>query len=184
MVLFRLEDRERPALGPVRHTARGPKTRSCKHTARAEQPWGWGQGLHSPVQDGLPAAIQVVKFLFGHRVVHIHGRHAELPSFGELVQPGRGQMQVRADSSNPTRDLQVSLPKPLPVHTGHALLHNPSDLLEYVGVLLINPMGQIPTIVQYLENSEEQHGAVKLSTRKSTCRGWGEHREMESICRH
>ena len=30
----------------------------------------------------------------------------------------------------------------------------PKDLLEYVGVLLINPMGQTPTVIQDLKNSK------------------------------
>lgn len=42
---------------------------------------------NSPVQDGLPAAVQVVKLLLGHRVVDVHGGHTQLPGFGQLVQP-------------------------------------------------------------------------------------------------
>lgn len=45
------------------------------------------QSPNSPVQDRLPAAVQVVKLLLGDGVVDIHGRHAQLPSFGQLVQP-------------------------------------------------------------------------------------------------
>lgn len=40
-----------------------------------------------PIQNGLSAAVQVIKLLFGNRVIDIHGRNTELPSFGELIQP-------------------------------------------------------------------------------------------------
>ena len=44
-------------------------------------------GVVLPVQDGLPAAVEVVKLLLGHRVVDIHGRDTQLPRLGQLVQP-------------------------------------------------------------------------------------------------
>lgn len=43
--------------------------------------------MYLPVQDGLSAAVQVVKLLLCDRVVDIHGWDAELPRFGQLVQP-------------------------------------------------------------------------------------------------
>lgn len=43
--------------------------------------------LHLPIQDGLAAAVQVVKLLFGDRIVDVHGWNTELPCFGELIQP-------------------------------------------------------------------------------------------------
>lgn len=46
----------------------------------------------------------------------------------------------------------------LPVHASHALLYDTSDLLEHIGVLLINPMGQISTIIQDLENTKRRKG--------------------------
>lgn len=42
----------------------------------------------SPVQDGFSAAVQVVELLLGHRVVYVHGGHAQFPGFGQLIQPG------------------------------------------------------------------------------------------------
>lgn len=42
----------------------------------------------SPVQDGFSAAVQVVELLLGHRVVDVHGGHAQFPGFGQLIQPG------------------------------------------------------------------------------------------------
>ena len=42
---------------------------------------------HSPVQDGFPAAVEVVKLLFCYRIVHIHRRHTQLAGFRQLVQP-------------------------------------------------------------------------------------------------
>lgn len=54
--------------------------------------------MYIPVQDGLSAAIQVVKLLLCDRVVDIHGWDAELPCFGQLVQPvtntGRNRWSV------------------------------------------------------------------------------------------
>lgn len=40
-----------------------------------------------PVQYGFLAAVKVVKFLLGHRVVHIHGGNTQLASLWQLVQP-------------------------------------------------------------------------------------------------
>ena len=40
-----------------------------------------------PVQYGLLAAVQVVKFLLGHRVVDVHGRDTQLTRLWQLVQP-------------------------------------------------------------------------------------------------
>lgn len=39
-----------------------------------------GGDFSLPIQDGLTAAIQVVKLLLGDRVVHIHGRNTQLAS--------------------------------------------------------------------------------------------------------
>lgn len=54
-----------------------------------------------PVQDGFSAAVQVVELLLGHRVVHVHGGHAQLPGFGQLIQPGgkRKQQEVGAPTA-------------------------------------------------------------------------------------
>lgn len=42
---------------------------------------------YSPIQDGLSAAVQVIKLLLCHRVVYIHRRHAQFSSFRQLIQP-------------------------------------------------------------------------------------------------
>lgn len=39
----------------------------------------------SPIQDRFTAAVKVVKFLLGDRVVHIHGRDTQLASLRQLV---------------------------------------------------------------------------------------------------
>lgn len=36
--------------------------------------------LDLPIQDGLAAAVQVVKFLLGDRVIDVHGRHTQFTS--------------------------------------------------------------------------------------------------------
>lgn len=74
-----------------------------------------------------------------------------LDSWYSLEEDRGGSEQTAATQREVFRS---AFPNPLPVHTGHTLLHNPSDLLEYVGVLLINPMGQIPTVIQDLKNSK------------------------------
>lgn len=45
--------------------------------------------LDLPIQDGLTAAVQVVKFLLGDRVIDVHGRHTQFASLRQLVQPRR-----------------------------------------------------------------------------------------------
>lgn len=45
------------------------------------------EGSDSPVQDGLSATVQVIEFLFGDRVIDIHGWDTQFPSLGQLVQP-------------------------------------------------------------------------------------------------
>lgn len=72
------------------------------------------------------------------------------------LEEGRGRSEQPAASQGATS--RRCFPKLLPVHAGHALLHNPSDLLEDTGVFLINPMGQVPTIIQDLEKNMEQSG--------------------------
>lgn len=47
----------------------------------------WSQHNSLPVQYGLFAAVNVVKLLLGHGVVHVHGRDAQFAGFGQLVQP-------------------------------------------------------------------------------------------------
>lgn len=42
-----------------------------------------------PIQDGLPAAVEIIKLLLGDRIIDIHSGDAKLASFGELVQPNR-----------------------------------------------------------------------------------------------
>ena len=44
--------------------------------------------VYLPIQNGLSAAVEVVKLLLGDRVVHIHGRDTQFASLGQLVQPG------------------------------------------------------------------------------------------------
>lgn len=39
---------------------------------------------------------------------------------------------------------------PVPVDTSHALLHYPLDLLKHVGVFLVNPVGEISSVIQDL----------------------------------
>ena len=41
----------------------------------------------------------------------------------------------------------------LPVHTSDAFLHDALGLLENIWVLLINPVGQVPAIIQNLVDS-------------------------------
>ena len=38
----------------------------------------------------------------------------------------------------------------LPVNPGDTFLYNAPNLLEHIGVFLIHPVGQIPSIIQYL----------------------------------
>lgn len=40
-----------------------------------------------PVQYGFLAAVKVVKFLLGHRVIHVHGGNTQLAGLWQLVQP-------------------------------------------------------------------------------------------------
>lgn len=93
----------------------------------------WGKELDSPIQDGLPAAVQVIKLLLGDRVVHVHGWDTELPSLGELVQPGRGQRQVRAHSSHSLRSLA------LPSQSSH--LCTPVTLSSTIPRIFLNTLG-------------------------------------------
>lgn len=36
--------------------------------------------VDSPIQNGFAAAVEVVKFLLGDRVVDVHGRHTQFAS--------------------------------------------------------------------------------------------------------
>lgn len=47
-----------------------------------------------PIQDGLSAAVQVVEFLLGHRVIDVHGRDTQFSSFGELIQSVGGGEKI------------------------------------------------------------------------------------------
>lgn len=120
-----------------------PKTRSKQQSliSASEQPepnppvWKcqWGKELDSPIQDGFPAAIQVIKLLLGDGVIDVHGWDTELASLGELVQPGRGQRQVRADSSNSLRSLD------LPSQSSH--LCTPVTLSSTIPRIFLNTLG-------------------------------------------
>jgi len=70
------------------------------------------------------------------------------------LEEDRGRSEQRAATQQEIS--RSAFPNLLPVHTSHTLLHNPSDLLEYVGVFLINPMGQVPAVIQDLENRQEK----------------------------
>lgn len=43
---------------------------------------------------------------------------------------------------------------PLPVHAGHALLHDALDLLEHVGVFLVNPVREVASVIQDLQGRQ------------------------------
>jgi hypothetical protein len=50
-----------------------------------------------------------------------------------------------------------------PVNPGHTLLYDALDLLEHVGVLLVDPVGQVPSVVQDLTSgvrNKRINGAV------------------------
>lgn len=66
----------------LRHSTTGPSAENMKYLSLSI-----ARG-RSPVQDGLSAAVQVVELLLGHRVVYVHGGHAQFPGFGQLIQPG------------------------------------------------------------------------------------------------
>lgn len=44
------------------------------------------------------------------------------------------------------------------MHAGDTLLHDALDLLEHVGVFLIDPVSQISTVIQDLTEEDEQSG--------------------------
>lgn len=48
-----------------------------------------------PVQDGLPAAVQIIKLLLRDRIIDVHSRDAKLASFGELVKPNRMNIKTQ-----------------------------------------------------------------------------------------
>lgn len=43
---------------------------------------------------------------------------------------------------------------PLPVHSSDTLLYDPLDLLEHVGIFLVDPMSEISSIIQNLEEKQ------------------------------
>lgn len=49
----------------------------------------WMIYFSSPVQDGFTAAVEVVKFLLGDGVVHVHGGNTQLAGLRQLVQSER-----------------------------------------------------------------------------------------------
>lgn len=89
------------------------------------------------------------------------------------LEEDRGRSEQRAATQQEIS--RSAFPNLLPVHTSHALLHNPSDLLEYVGVFLINPMGQVPTVVQDLENRQGRTWSSQAFhwEKHSLGTGWG-----------
>lgn len=44
----------------------------------------------------------------------------------------------------------------LPVDTSHTLLYDPLDLLKHVGVLLVDPVSEISSIIQDLQQNQPQ----------------------------
>lgn len=43
-----------------------------------------------------------------------------------------------------------------PVNPGDTLLHNALDLLEHIGVLFVDPVSQVSTVIQDLTDDERQ----------------------------
>lgn len=101
----------------------------------------------SPVQDGFSAAVQVVELLLGHRVVDVHGGHAQFPGFGQLIQPGGKKQEVEA----PTLcGCMLLWGRNSPVNASDALLYDTPDLLEHIWVFLVHPVCQVPSVIKDL----------------------------------
>lgn len=128
----------------------------------------WGKGLDSPIQDGFPAAVQVIKLLLGDGVIHVHGWDTELPSLGELVEPGREQRQVRADSSDSLRSLG------LPSQSSH--LCTPVTLSSTIPRIFLNTLGYFlytqwvrsPPSSRIYRTGKAEQGTVRPPTGKCT----------------
>ena len=48
--------------------------------------WKRGQRWRVPVDDRLPARVQVVEFGLGDGIVDVHGRNRQFPRFGQLIE--------------------------------------------------------------------------------------------------
>lgn len=118
-----------------------------------------------PIQDGLPATVEVVEFLLGDWVIHIHGRNTQFSCLGQLVEPGNTltltailpfwhlhvHLHCNCYTSWLHRHKMELISHILPVDPGDTLLHNALGLLKHIWVFFINPVGKIPTIIQDLE---------------------------------
>lgn len=119
----------------------------------------------SPVQDGLSAAVQVVKLLLGHRVVYVHGGHAEFPSFGQLIQPG--EKRAGGWSARLLCGCMLLSGSNSPVNPSDTLLYDAPDLLEYIWVFLVHPVCQVPSIIKDLTGKKGLGlGLTNLSFRR------------------
>merc|ERR1719187_1371050 len=78
-------------------------------------------GTLDPINQRLPAAVQVVKLGLGDRVVDVDGRNLESATLGHLVEV---------------------------VHTSGSLLGDTLDALKVLGILLVDEIGQVATIVE------------------------------------
>lgn len=106
----------------------------------------------SPVQDGFSAAVQVVELLLGHRVVYVHGGHAQFPGFGQLIQPGGKKREVEA----PTLcECMLFWGRNSPVNASDALLYDTPDLLEHIWVFLVHPVCQVPSVIKDLTGKKQ-----------------------------
>lgn len=110
----------------------------------------------SPVQDGLSAAVQVVKLLLGHWVVYVHGGHAEFPSFGQLIQPG--EKRAGGLSAPLLCGCMPLSGRNSPVNPSDTLLYDAPDLLEYIWVFLVHPVCQVTSIIKDLTGKKDANG--------------------------
>lgn len=66
----------------------------------------------SPIQDRFTAAVKVVEFLLGNRVIHIHGRDTQLASLRQLVQSERTHGETCSGRNAHTTHIHISTHKP------------------------------------------------------------------------
>lgn len=126
----------------------------CLRPAHQQRIWPvWPARGRSPVQDGLSAAVQVVELLLGHRIVYVHGRHAQFPSFGQLIQPGEERAEGR--SARPPCASMLISGRNSPVNTSYTLLHDAPDLLEHIWVFLVHPVCQVSSIIKNLTGNRD-----------------------------
>lgn len=145
--------RWRPCFRPLSRTKRSAEVYEPLKIAHLSLQTSRGR---SPVQDGLSAAVQVVKLLLGHRVVHVHGGHAEFPGFGELIQPG--EKRAGGWSARLLCGGMLLSGSNSPVNSSDTLLYDAPDLLEYIWVFLVHPVCQVPSIIKDLTSKKDANG--------------------------